>query len=438
MDTQGAGRITGTGGFNCPTACQVTLAEGASVTLTAQPSTGSTFDHWTGVCAGQASTCAFAVTQPTQVLAIFLTPSAKRPVVTLNPAGAGSIVLSSASASIDCFETCAQEVAVGELVTLTARPAAQALFSQWSGACAGAQPTCTLSPSTDVSVTATFKDKPLSAVSVGFNNGAQGTIEIHHGSEVLPCLPPSCGYEFPVDDEVVLHAGETDGWVFTGWFGFGSACGVGDCVFLAGHDPDSPDGEVSGVANFLRLTLSRTTVDLRRPDADGVVMMMVEGIVPGAAGWEAESNSDVLGLSGTSGSFGDTPQPLSIVIVDPDNLRDGTITGAITMRLLDGNGAPIPQFAPRSIDVITNARPIFGAPVCTQNGTNQTVTIQAVDANPSTLGVTINGGASDLPMTPIGGNRFQFTGSFSAVNNATFVATDQFGATSTLNTNFPC
>jgi Divergent InlB B-repeat domain len=56
--------------------------------------------------------------------------------------GSGSVL--SNPAGINCGSTCSANFAAGTTVTLTATPAAGQLFSSWSGACAGTQPTCTL------------------------------------------------------------------------------------------------------------------------------------------------------------------------------------------------------------------------------------------------------------------------------------------------------
>jgi len=58
--------------------------------------------------------------------------------------------------TLDCGPVCTTEVTPGTIVTLTATAGPGAIFAGWSGACANAQPTCTLTFTTTASVTATF------------------------------------------------------------------------------------------------------------------------------------------------------------------------------------------------------------------------------------------------------------------------------------------
>jgi endoglucanase len=69
----GAGTVTSnTGGINCGTTCSANFASGASVTLTAAATTGSTFAGWSGSCTGTGS-CVLAMTAARAVTATFNT-----------------------------------------------------------------------------------------------------------------------------------------------------------------------------------------------------------------------------------------------------------------------------------------------------------------------------------------------------------------------------
>ena len=67
----GAGTIaSSTGGINCGSTCSASITTGTSVTLTAAPSSGSTFTGWSGACSGTA-TCTVTVNSATSVTSTF-------------------------------------------------------------------------------------------------------------------------------------------------------------------------------------------------------------------------------------------------------------------------------------------------------------------------------------------------------------------------------
>jgi hypothetical protein len=72
-------------------------------------------------------------------------------------AGAGSGGVKSAPAGIDCGSSCEGVYDDGATVTLTATAVAGSSFDQWSGACSGSSPTCTLTLHGAASATAGFQ-----------------------------------------------------------------------------------------------------------------------------------------------------------------------------------------------------------------------------------------------------------------------------------------
>lgn len=73
VSTTGPGIVTG-GGLSCggsPSACDVTVAAGSQVTLTASPASGARFAGWGGACSGTSSTCQLTVQSDTKVTAAF-------------------------------------------------------------------------------------------------------------------------------------------------------------------------------------------------------------------------------------------------------------------------------------------------------------------------------------------------------------------------------
>jgi chitodextrinase len=66
----GAGTVSG-GGINCGGTCTASVVSGTSVTLTASPSSGSSFSGWSGACSGTSPTCAVTMSAAQTVTATF-------------------------------------------------------------------------------------------------------------------------------------------------------------------------------------------------------------------------------------------------------------------------------------------------------------------------------------------------------------------------------
>jgi hypothetical protein len=71
VEPSGYGYVTGNlGGISCPVDCTSTYGGGAIITLTAHPSTGAQFEHWSGACTG-AGSCVVQMNGPRSVTAHF-------------------------------------------------------------------------------------------------------------------------------------------------------------------------------------------------------------------------------------------------------------------------------------------------------------------------------------------------------------------------------
>jgi Divergent InlB B-repeat domain len=142
-------------GISCGTTCTANFTAATSVTLTALPAAGQSLSAWSGDCSGAASTCVVPMDQARAVTTTFV------PVVgqtnyslTLTVAGNGTVV--SNPAGINCGVTCTANFTAGTSVSLTATPAADQVFSNWSGACTGSQVSCTVALTQARAATAIF------------------------------------------------------------------------------------------------------------------------------------------------------------------------------------------------------------------------------------------------------------------------------------------
>ena len=129
----GNGAVTSNpGGIDCGGDCTEGYVSGTSVTLTAAPATGSTFDGWSGACNGTGG-CLVTMTVARSVTATF---SQIPPNLTVSVNGSGSVT--SNPVGIDCGADCSEPYNDDTLVTLTATAGNGWQFDGWSGICTGA------------------------------------------------------------------------------------------------------------------------------------------------------------------------------------------------------------------------------------------------------------------------------------------------------------
>ena len=149
----GAGTVTSApAGINCGTDCTEAYAQGASVTLTAAASTGSTFAGWSGACSGTGA-CAVSMAAAATATATFTANPTPTHLLTVAVNGSGGV--GSSPVGITCPTDCTESFTQGTVVTLAATPTSGQQFTGWGGACTGAS-TCTVTMNAAASVTATF------------------------------------------------------------------------------------------------------------------------------------------------------------------------------------------------------------------------------------------------------------------------------------------
>ncbi|MFN8064689.1 MAG: hypothetical protein U0P82_07840 [Vicinamibacterales bacterium] len=151
----------------CGKKCVQPYNAGTVVTLTARASSGSYFAGWSGACAGTQSTCVVTVNGGVTAVATFAPQPTKSGgtgggsafTLQVSRSNSGTVTATPAGdKTINCGGTCTARFTPGTRVTLTATPAAGKAFLNWGGACttAGANPTCTLTVNSDVTVQPNF------------------------------------------------------------------------------------------------------------------------------------------------------------------------------------------------------------------------------------------------------------------------------------------
>lgn len=142
-------------GINCGATCSASFTQGATVTLTAIPASGTVFAGWSGGGCSGTGTCTVTMNAAQSVTATFNTAPASTFNLTVNKAGSGNGTVTSNPTGINCGATCSAAFNAGASVTLSAAAASGSAFVGWSGACTGTG-TCTVTMNAAQTVTATF------------------------------------------------------------------------------------------------------------------------------------------------------------------------------------------------------------------------------------------------------------------------------------------
>uniref|UniRef100_UPI000B360824 DUF7948 domain-containing protein n=1 Tax=Crenothrix polyspora TaxID=360316 RepID=UPI000B360824 len=279
--------VTGTGtivsepaGINCGENCSAPFIPNAKVTLTATPAANNLFDGWEGDCTGTGS-CIVTMDEAKNVSAIFINPSIPT-LLTVAKTGTGTGTITTTPAGIDCGAACTASYPQNKRVTLTATPAANALFAGWDGACSVTGTyTCNVSMDEAKTITAAFNPGiPLTVIKAG--DGA-GTV-----ASDIPGI--DCGVDcteaYEPGAQVTLTAEPDTNSIFTGWTG---ACtGTAPCTVTL-------DTEKTVTATFKSTLMVLTVVKV----GDGAVSSTPTGIACGADCTEPYPNKTAVTLTAT-------------------------------------------------------------------------------------------------------------------------------------------
>lgn len=206
-------------GINCGLDCSATYDFGTVLVLTATADVGSAFSGWSGGGCSGVCPCVLLVSGATSVTATFVRPFS----LTVNRTGGGAGTVTSSPAGIDCGSDCVEAYDIGTVVTLTASPGANAIFSGWTGSgCSGAG-TCIVTMTMARTVTATFTQTFVLTVST---TGAGTVTSVPAG---INC-GLDCTEAYGEDTMVTLTATPELLHVFVGWSGACSGILIPTCA----------------------------------------------------------------------------------------------------------------------------------------------------------------------------------------------------------------
>jgi len=140
----------------------------------------------------------------------------------------GTGTVSAPTPKISCGNACSAFTLNGSAVSLTANPGGN-VFTGWTGACSGTQPTCTVTVNGLMNVGASFL--PQYTLSISRSNSGTLTASPAGNDKVLNC-PGNCAAKFTSGTTVVLTATPAAGKQFVSWSGACSGTAPTCSVFV--------------------------------------------------------------------------------------------------------------------------------------------------------------------------------------------------------------
>ncbi|MEW6001249.1 MAG: choice-of-anchor D domain-containing protein [Nitrospirota bacterium] len=117
--------------------------------------------------------------------------------LTINKGGTGSGTVTSSPAGINCDSDCSETYNQGTVITLTATPAINSIFTGWSGGGCSGTGTCSISLNADTLVTATFTLKTYTITATAGTGGSispSGSVTVNHGANQTFTITPNTNY----------------------------------------------------------------------------------------------------------------------------------------------------------------------------------------------------------------------------------------------------
>jgi uncharacterized repeat protein (TIGR01451 family) len=149
--------------------------------------------------------------------------------LTVTLAGSGSGFVASTNVNgIDCGASCSVSYPQGTSVALLATPAANSVFSAWSGGCTGTS--CTITMNADVTVTANFVLGEQ--LSVKLAGSGSGSVASKDGTINCSSSTTNCSSLYAQGTAVSLTATPAAGSIFSSWSGACTGTDPNTCTIL--------------------------------------------------------------------------------------------------------------------------------------------------------------------------------------------------------------
>jgi hypothetical protein len=426
VQVTGQGSVSG-GGIQCAagnvSSCSATVQTGTTLTLTAQPATGSSITSWNGAntSCGSATLCQVVVTgNATLTVAFTQNPPVPSYTLTANEVGNGTVTGAGQFNCVNNAGACSAAFPVGTAITLTAVAAPGWTFAGWSSA---AIPTCNgatcqiVMPAQSLRPTATFTQIPQApSYTLTANEVGNGTVT---GAGQFNCVnnAGACSVAFPVGTAITLTAVAAPGWTFAGWSSAAiPTCNGATCQIVMPsqnlrptatftQNPQAPsytltanevgNGTVTGAGQFNCVNNAGacsatfqvgTTITLTAVAAPGWTFAgWSSAAIPSCNGTTCQIVMPSQNLRPTATfteSVVPTPVALTAISVNPSSVGLGTLA-TVTITL----SGPAPQGG-ATVSVVTSAAP-FPVPATITVPAGQTSTSVQVQALPSGAGSAV-------------------------------------------------
>ena len=231
VEAKGPGTILiSPGSITCPPLCELDLAPGSKVTLTADPDSGAAFVSWKGCDAVNGRQCTVTMDKARTAIATFVaTPE----LAVSKATGSGFGKVTSYPGGILCLANCSTTTAAfkeGTKVKLNQAPSKHFHFVEWLGDCTGSG-LCEVTMGESHDVEALFAEDDKYSLSLVKKGGGQGTVKSLPAGVNCGIVCSSQAADFHDGTVVVLtatvQAGK--GSTFAGWSGAGCS-GTGTCT----------------------------------------------------------------------------------------------------------------------------------------------------------------------------------------------------------------
>lgn len=285
LEVSGNGQINVTGQNPCRGSCELTVTQGNTLSLQAQPDTGAVFTGWSEPCTGVEPDCRLTITEPVQLSAQFEAAPVNYPVA-ITQTGAGQVQVSGTSRV--CRPRCDLQIKSGTELVLTAVADSGAVFSGWSAPCQNQAAECRTVVSGPLAIEASFV---AAVVNTDLSVRTEGSGQIRSAALSAPCRG-ACTLSVAVGSRLEFSAEADEGQEFTGWDG---ACqGIDVCRltvqpnntvtarFAVKTNPEAGQNFIV-VTNPHASALSQYPLQFARPFVEGEIAQFPQLVLNGNA-----------------------------------------------------------------------------------------------------------------------------------------------------------